>query len=125
MDCAISLPEVEIIRTSAAGTPERSSELPVRTLHRHGKVYMNSPRSAYAVLPGWIYAIAAGAILLASLSANPLLSVAALLSLVAFIRLLWRPGEPPVLAFAVSFQWIQVTSKVFHANYLGLPVESL
>lgn len=86
---------------------------------------MTKPVSPYVKLPFGVYAVAGGAILLASLSANPLLSVVAIVSLVSFINLLWRPGEPPVLAFAVSFQWIQVSSKLFHANYLGLPVESL
>ena len=86
---------------------------------------MSGTNSAYAKLPLGVYVIAGAAALLGSLSANPLLSVVAIISLISFIKLLWRPGEPPVLAFAVSFQWLQVTSKVFHANYLGLPVESL
>lgn len=86
---------------------------------------MSGISSAYAKLPFGVYVIAGAAALLGSLSANPLLSVVAIISLVSFIKLLWRPGEPPVLAFAVSFQWLQVTSKVFHANYLVLPVESL
>jgi len=42
-----------------------------------------------------------------------------------FVSLLWRPGETPVLLFAVSFQWLQVTAKVFHANVLGLDVTEL
>jgi hypothetical protein len=41
------------------------------------------------------------------------------------MKLLWRPGETPVLLFAVSFQWLQVTAKVFHANVLGTDVTRL
>ena len=56
-------------------------------------------------------------------TANPLLSVTSIFVLPLFMILLWRQDEPPVLLFAVFFQWVQVSSKVFHANLLGLPLE--
>jgi len=62
---------------------------------------------------------------LGTLTANPLLTVASVLVLPLFIRLLWRQDEPPVLLFAISFQWAQVTAKVFHADYLGLDIAAL
>lgn len=81
--------------------------------------------SPYASLPLGLYLAAASGVMLGALSPNPALTVAAIVSLIAFIKLLWRPGEPPVLLFAVGFQWLQVTAKVFHANYLGLPLEHI
>jgi hypothetical protein len=80
------------------------------------------PADPYARLPLGLYFVAGFAVLLGMLSPNPLLTVAALVSLVAFIKLLWRPGETPVLVFAVGFQWLQVTAKIFHANWLGMPI---
>lgn len=53
---------------------------------------------------------------------NPLLTAASIIVLPVFMSLLWRPGETPVLLFAVTFQWLQVTATVFHANVLGLDV---
>ena len=41
------------------------------------------------------------------------------------MALLWRKGETPVLLFAVSFQWLQVSAKVFHANVLGVPISDI
>ncbi len=49
-------------------------------------------------------------------SANPFLSVLSILALLAIFLLLWRPHEPPVLLFAVTFQWLQAATKVFQAN---------
>ena len=56
---------------------------------------------------------------------NARLTAAALVTLLAIVPLTWRPGEPPVLLFAVSYQWIQVATKVFHANVLGIQVGSM
>ena len=51
---------------------------------------MSGTNSAYAKLPLGVYVIAGAAALLGSLSANPLLSVVAIISLISFIKLLWR-----------------------------------
>ncbi len=59
------------------------------------------------------------------LSSNPLLTAACLLTVPVFFKLLWRPGETPVLLFAVSFQWLQVSASVFHADILGVPLAAL
>lgn len=81
--------------------------------------------SAYNV-PGLgligLFLIAAG---LGAFSANPALTAAAILTLPIFMALLWRRGEPPVLLFAVGFQWVQVTTKVFQANSYGITAAEL
>jgi hypothetical protein len=79
----------------------------------------------FDALPGPVLFLLLGAAVLGLGTANPLLTVGAILVLPLFIALLRRPGEPPVLLFAVGFQWLQVTAKVFHANVLGIPVAQL
>ena len=59
------------------------------------------------------------------LSTNGLLTAASLVTLGVMIRLLWRAGEPPVLLFALGYQWLQVTAKVFHADVFGAYIETL
>lgn len=76
-------------------------------------------------LPGSLVALFVGVASLGLLTPNPFLTAASVLVLPVFMKLLWRPGETPVLLFAVSFQWLQVTAKVFHANVLGLNVTEL
>lgn len=56
---------------------------------------------------------------LSLLSANPVLSCAAICILPIIVRLTWRFGEPPVLLFAVFFQWLQVSMTILYANLLG------
>lgn len=36
------------------------------------------------------------------------------------IRLLWRPGEPPILLFIFFYQWVQSATGVLYANAMGL-----
>lgn len=50
---------------------------------------------------------------------NPFLGFAAVIALPALALLTWRPGEPPVLFFAVFFQWLQVSMAIFYANFHG------
>lgn len=61
---------------------------------------------------------------LALLSANPLLSCVAIGILPILAYLTWRPGEPPVLFFAVFFQWLQVSMAVFYANFMGKDIST-
>lgn len=68
----------------------------------------------------WV-ALATG-VVVSLLTPNPLLTVACLLVLPVLIVLLWRRGEVPILLFAATYQWLQVSTKVFQANLLGLPV---
>ena len=70
-----------------------------------------------AVLP-----IAIGLLLLAPISPNFMLVVAAALLLLIGSALLWRPGESPVLLFVFGFQWLQISTGIFYASWLGLTV---
>jgi hypothetical protein len=76
-------------------------------------------------LPGPVFYLFAGIALLGLLTINPLLTLAAILSIPVYILLLWRPGEPPVLLFIVAYQWLQVTAKVFHANVQGVHITEM
>ena len=62
---------------------------------------------------------------LAFLAANPWLSAASVAVLALGVVLLWRPPEPAALLFAFTYQWLQVTAKVWYANALGVAVEEL
>jgi hypothetical protein len=53
---------------------------------------------------------------------NPALTAASILTLFILGNLLWRPGEPPVLLFAAAYQWMQVTTLVFIADFKRVPV---
>ena len=82
-------------------------------------------KSPYASLPSGLWALFGAGALLGLSTPNPLLTAASIMLLPIFMTLLWRPGETPVLLFAVSFQWLQVTAKVFHANVLGVDATQL
>lgn len=57
--------------------------------------------------------------LLGVFSSNPLLTLAGLAVLPTLILLLWREGEPQVLLFAITYQWLQVFSSIVGANLAG------
>lgn len=58
-------------------------------------------------------------------TANPLLTVASIAILPFLVALTWVPGEPPILPFVLGFQWIQATTRVFHADLVGAYVGDL
>jgi hypothetical protein len=59
------------------------------------------------------------------LTSNPLLTATGLAVIPILIWLLWTPGEPPALLFAVGYQWSQVFMPVLRADLssqlLGAP----
>lgn len=65
------------------------------------------------------------AIVASMATSNPLLTSVAVAVLALLFRLLRRRGESPVLLFAVGMQWMQVTAKVFEADYQGVGVDYL
>ncbi|MFL5616090.1 MAG: hypothetical protein ACJ796_20660 [Gemmatimonadaceae bacterium] len=84
---------------------------------------MTSTHAAPATsLPLGAYAIAALGAGIALTTRNPVQTTASILALFALTRLLWRPGEPAVLLFAAGFQWLQVATPVFIADFQGLPI---
>src|SRR5207253_1542461 len=62
---------------------------------------------------------------LAYFTANPLLTVGCILTLLLLGKLLWRPGEPPVLVFVAGLQWVQVATLVLEADANGTNVAAL
>jgi len=62
-------------------------------------------------------------VIVAALSTNEYLTFASLICLPFFATLLWRIGEPPVLFFAVCFQWLQASIKIFDANARGMTLQ--
>src|ERR1043166_1936519 len=74
-------------------------------------------------LPWSIWVITGGLAIWSSFSANPILSPVALVLLTVCIQLVWRRGEPPVLAFACAMQWLQASAVIFYTNSYGLSLE--
>jgi hypothetical protein len=56
-------------------------------------------------------------------TANLDVTLLCVISLTVIVLMLWRPGEPPVLLFALVYQWLQVATKTFHANLVGAPLD--
>lgn len=76
-------------------------------------------------VPGIIWGAVGMAAFLGLFTPNPGLTVSSFLLLAWFFILLWRQGEPPILLLALGLQWLQVVTKVFNADVLGLPVNAL
>ena len=51
---------------------------------------------------------------------NPGLTLGAIAIAVFLFKLLWRPGEPPILLYCLGFQWLQATILTFYADFQGL-----
>lgn len=63
--------------------------------------------------------------LIAMVSSNALLSFLAMAVLGLGFFLLWRPNVSPILIFVLGYQWLQASTKIFHANLLGVDVDEL
>jgi hypothetical protein len=72
---------------------------------------MNSSRLISAVWGGFGVLAIIGLV-----TPNPWMTACAMLIPPIIFWLLWRPGEPPVLAFAAAFQWLQATCPVLAAD---------
>ncbi|CAN5213297.1 hypothetical protein BH11PSE14_BH11PSE14_02710 [soil metagenome] len=64
-------------------------------------------------------------LVLAFSSANILLTLGSLALMVLLVRLLWRPGEPPALLFAMGYHWMQASILVFYADVKGRSLDTL
>ena len=60
---------------------------------------------------------------IALLGPNTPLALLAWLTLVVGIRLLWRPGEPPILLLIFIYQWIEAAIGLFYGNLLGVEAD--
>jgi hypothetical protein len=71
-------------------------------------------------IPLWVFGPAGVGVCLATLTPNPELTVAAVMSLAMIVLLLRRRSEPAALLFIFGMQWLQGSLKVFHADVLGI-----
>jgi len=62
---------------------------------------------------------------IATATTNPGTTFAAVLSLILIVRLLWRPGLPPVLLFICGMQWLQGAVMAFHADVFGVELRTM
>jgi hypothetical protein len=69
--------------------------------------------------------IATVVIVLTATSTEPALTFMALGVLIVGAKLLWRPGEPPILFAAFLIQWLQISSAVFRASFSGQDLSAL
>ena len=65
------------------------------------------------------------AIVVSLATAEPALTLAGIVSFVVLIKLLWRPGEPPVLLFTAAFQWLSIVMTVLRADFAAVPADEL
>lgn len=77
------------------------------------------------MLPPAMLPAAVAVFLMAGIGINTHLALPAMIVLLAGGVLLWRPGETPILLFIFCYQWLQATISIFHANWLGLPVNAM
>ncbi len=74
----------------------------------------------------WVLRLAIGSVAAAVpclFTANPVITAVAVLVPACLFSLLWRPGEPSVLLFAATFQWLQVFAPILNANRWGEAID--
>ncbi len=86
----------------------------------HDALLIRSAAGNGLFLPGVITCIG-----LALFSPNPTLTTVSILLAWVLCKLLWRPGEPPVLLYTMGFQWLQASILVFYADLQNLPMKEL
>lgn len=75
--------------------------------------------------PIWLWLLPCVLLPLAGSGPNTVLALYSIAVLAVGIRLLWRPGEPPVLLFIFLYQWMQSATGALYANFLGSRLEDL
>lgn len=63
--------------------------------------------------------------LISLLGDNTMLGLLAITVLGFGLMLLWRPGVSPILLFVFSYQWLQISLRVFQGNFEGVQVDDL
>lgn len=61
-------------------------------------------------------------ILFSVITPNFLVSVTSVLTINLIFRLNYKPGIPLVILGGLMFQWLQISVKVWHANFQGIPL---
>lgn len=80
------------------------------------------PRHGSLAPPRWLWLAPALLFPLAINGPNTDLALYAIAVLALGIRLLWRPGEPPILLFIFSFQWMQSATGALYGNAIDVPI---
>jgi hypothetical protein len=75
------------------------------------------------LLPIGVWVAAGGIAIWGCFSSNPVLTPFAIIVLVVMLQLLWRHGEPPVLAFACTVQWLQASATIFYTDFYKVSLE--
>src|SRR5215469_3785066 len=60
--------------------------------------------------------------LVGGIGPNMILSLFAIIVLLLGVKLLWRPGESPVLLFTFAYPWVQGSIAIFHSNWLDISI---
>lgn len=64
-------------------------------------------------------------LLIALVSYNSLLTFFSLTVLIVSFNLVSRKNQPPIFPFIVIYHWIQISIKIFHANFLGVDINEI
>ncbi len=64
-------------------------------------------------------------ILYSLLVPNIILTFLSLIILPIIIKLVWRPNEPPVFVLILIFHWLQISTKIFHANFKDVTIQQI
>jgi hypothetical protein len=75
--------------------------------------------------PRWWWLPSSLLIPLAISGPNSVLGLYAITVLAFGLRLLWRPGEPPILAFIFFWQWMQSATGALYGNAIDVPIADL
>ena len=84
---------------------------------------LSKDEKASVILPFRFWAVAMAMAGWGVFSANPILTPTAVLMLAAIIQLLWRRGEPPILVFACTIQWLQASAVIFYTDFYKVSLE--
>jgi len=81
-----------------------------------------APQELHNDVAANLWLLVGAASIFAMISVNPLTTLACLITLPVLAQLLWRNNEPPVLFVGLGFQWLQISTKVFWADFQGLDI---
>lgn len=82
-----------------------------------------SPSTPRVPLAVWAIVLIFG--LWGSWGPNAPLALFSIAVLMIGIRLLWRPGESPILLYIFAYQWLQGSVKIFQGNFYGMALNDL
>ncbi len=107
-----------------------STSAPIRSQPARGSrvpdaVAPRTPQAGRVRRVPWGWLLTIPGLVLASRTANPMPTMAAVASLAVIVALLSKKGLPPVLVFVGGTQWLQGALMVLHANTLGVEVWTL